>query len=356
VGARVAVALSGGVDSAVTAALLLQQGYTVTGITFQQEPGTSEAVTQVRQIAARLGIPHEVLDLSRTFAEKIISPFCRDYAAGRTPNPCVQCNQFIKFGALLEYVLAQGAQYLATGHYARVVPDANGCRLFKGLDDTKDQSYFLYTLGHDQLCHILFPLGRYRKTEVKRLAGELGLTPLVRRESQDICFLPAGGYAAIVARSEKALPGEFVDTSGRVVGQHRGFLYYTVGQRSGLGGNTRYVMRMEPETNRIVVGGKEDLYQDSLRLREPRWITGQPPMDWAGVAARVRYRAPEVAAQARIMDNTAEVHLATPQWALAPGQSLVFYQGEEVLGGGVIQESYHAGQKESTPQPEAHQP
>lgn len=340
-GKRVVVAMSGGVDSSVTAGLLTEQGYEVSGITLELQLNHAEAIEHASSVAEHLGISHQALDLSQVFGQKIIEPFCREYAQGITPNPCVKCNRYIKFGVLLDLALASGADFLATGHYVRVKAENQGYRLLKGIDSQKDQSYFLYTLTQAQLGHVLFPLGERNKSEVRQEAKRLGIAHLVRQEeSQDICFIPGGDYGEFIARYETPRPGNIVDGQGRVLGRHKGLAHYTVGQRQGLGLATDkrlYVQRLDAATNRVVVGDRDSLYSPGLVASELAWVSGVPPADWQGVTAKVRYKTPEVAVRVHFVDNRAEVRFAEPQWAIAPGQSIVFYKGDEVLGGGIIQ-------------------
>ncbi len=338
---RVLVAMSGGVDSSLAAAMLQEQGYDVSGITHKLQPGDSSNAERAAQLAGHLKIPHHVLDLNNDFANSVITPFRQDYLAGRTPNPCVRCNYYIKFGALLEYALKNGFSFLATGHYARLEESPQGWRLFKGADKIKDQSYFLYMLNQRQLQHALFPLGKLTKSRVKEMAISRGLAGLVRPdESQDICFIPDGDYATFVYGNQKPQPGDIVDASGRVLGKHRGLAYYTTGQRKGLeisSSEPLYVISLDAVRNRVVVGPREALYRAELTAAGVNWICGQPE-DTAGITARVRYRSPEVATSLSLRHNTVHASFATPQWGIAPGQSVVFYRGDEALGGGIIQQ------------------
>jgi tRNA-specific 2-thiouridylase len=338
---HVVVAMSGGVDSSVTAGLLQAQGYRVSGVTMQLQSEHSVAIDYALSVARHLGIPHKVLDLSQIFNKQVVEPFCREYIIGLTPNPCITCNHYIKFGALLQYVLDNGADYLATGHYARIESGHEGYKLIKGVDVSKDQSYFLYTLDQSQLQHTLFPLGNYCKNETRQLAYQMGLDKLVREdESQDICFLPKGDYASLVAQWGNPQPGDILDTQGNVLGKHKGVIYYTIGQRQGLGvsSNERlYVLELDKVRNRIIVGGKEQLFSNRLIARDLTWVSGQTPHDWANVTARLRYKGIEILVDVKIIDEKAEVSFAQPQWAVTPGQSVVFYRGDEVLGGGIIQ-------------------
>ena len=336
---RVAVALSGGVDSSVVAAMLKTQGYDVYGITCKLLP-EQEAVTPYAQAVARiLDIPHEVIDLTALYTHDVISPFCRAYQSGRTPNPCIDCNRHIKFGAMLDYTRATGARYLATGHYARIAGDGE-FKLLQASDRTKDQSYFLYTLTQSQLKDILFPLGTLPKTEVRQLAANLGVAEHTKQEeSQDLCFVADNDYAAFVAKYQPAIPGDIVDGQGQVLGQHSGLSSYTIGQRHGLGVASTaplYVTSLNATQNQVVVGPKEALYRSELVASELNWIAGHPPSDLSNVTARVRYKSPASAVTITSSLGMLRVSFQEPQWAIAPGQSIVFYRGEEVLGGGVI--------------------
>jgi tRNA-uridine 2-sulfurtransferase len=338
---RVLVAMSGGVDSAVTAALLSKQGDDVTGLSLKLHPGESETSARAAAIADKLRIPHQVLDLQAAFSSQIIEPFCREYALGRTPNPCVRCNRLIKFGALLEFARQEGYDYLATGHYARAEPAPSGFQLLRGTDKTKDQSYFLYLLGQTELKSVLFPLGAHQKTKIKRIATTMGISSFTGKESQDICFLPEGGYAPLIAARCKLEPGDIIDIRGRTLGRHSGLAYYTVGQRQGLriaSAEPLYVLKLDTQRNSIIVGTREELFHQDVAAGELSWVAGQAPINWEGVKAKVRYRSPEVAVTVKILDNVARIGFATPQWGIAPGQSIVFFRDEEVLGGGIIQE------------------
>jgi len=339
-GGRALVAMSGGVDSSVSVAILKEKGYDVTGVTLLLRAGGSSAVTYASRVARYAGIQHEVLDLTTVFEDSVVAHFRQDYLAGRTPNPCVPCNRFIKFGALLDYAAAKGFEYLATGHYASVACADGRYSLLRGLDPLKDQSYFLYTLGQRQLGRILFPLGELTKTQVRAVADSYGLTGFVRPdESQDICFIPPEGYPAVVYSREEPRPGDIVDSSGRVLGTHKGLAYYTIGQRHGLGvagPQPLYVLRLDAAQNRVVASSQAELYRAELTASEVTWVAGSPPSDQEGITAKVRYKSPEVAAEITILHNTVQVAFAEPQWGLAPGQSVVFYRGDEVLGGGVI--------------------
>ncbi len=338
---RVLVAMSGGVDSSVTAALLQRQGHQVEGITLNLQPGESSSAVYAAQVARALGIPHRILDVTTAFNENIIAYFREEYLAGRTPNPCVRCNRLIKFGALLDYARGQGFDYLATGHYARVACEEKFCRLLRGLDVTKDQSYFLYTLGQNQLQSVLFPLGELTKKEVRKIAAGFGIAEHVRPdESQDICFIPLGGHGLLVYGTEEPASGETTDESGRVLGRHKGLAFYTIGQRHGLGLSSPqplYVLKLDAARNRVIVGPHGALYRSGLTAGDIVWTSGSPPDDLTGITAKVRYRSPEVAVNITILHNVVEVNFARPQWAVAPGQSIVFYRGNEVLGGGIIE-------------------
>ncbi len=336
---KVAVALSGGVDSAVTAAILLNQGYDVSAVTLRLLPETMAVSEHPRLIARHLGISHTVLDLSAEFDSAVIEPFCRAYASGQTPNPCVVCNQEIKFGALLSYVQQSGYDYLATGHYARLDSAGGKVRLLKGIDQAKDQSYFLHALGQPQLSALLFPLGMYLKRDVYRMAQKAGLEGVVQsRESQDVCFVPGGDYSRLAARYSPA-SGDIVDARGHVLGRHEGIFRYTLGQRQGLGISSArrlYVLEIDAALNRIIVGEKEELFTNEISAHSLTWTAGEIPSDLTGISVRVRSQATETPVQAVICGENAHIRLASPQWAVTPGQSVVFYLGDEVLGGGII--------------------
>jgi tRNA-specific 2-thiouridylase len=346
---RVVVGMSGGVDSSVAAALLVEQGYDVVGVTLHLAGSGSRCCSlddadDARRVADRLGIRFYVSNQQEAFRREVMLPFADAYLAGRTPVPCVACNRRFKFGRLLERARALGAEAVATGHYARLADDpATGERqLLRGRDSDKDQSYFLFDLDQAQLARARFPLGELTKPEVRALARARGLATAAKPESQEICFVPGGDYAAVVESlrpGAAAGEGEVVDGAGRVRGRHRGVHHFTVGQRRGLGvgGPERlYVRALDAARNRVVVGGEGELAVRGARLEAVSW-TGAAPSGPVEAAVRIRYRHP--GAPARIEapgDGSARVLFETPVAAVAPGQAAVFYRGDRVLGGGWI--------------------
>jgi len=346
--ARVFVAMSGGVDSSVAAALLLEQGHDVTGVTMQLWPSSDDetgccsvsAVRDARRVCDLLGIAHYTLNYRDAFEREVVSPFADEYAAGRTPNPCIVCNDRLKFSDLLAKVAAQGAEFLATGHYARIRTHVDGSRgLARGVDPEKDQSYFLYRLTAQQMAHTLFPLGELHKTEVRAFAERFGLPTARKAESQDTCFQTGGDHLGVVGeRRPKALsPGEFVDMAGEVVGTHEGVARYTVGQRKGLGigglSEPLYVIAIDGRTNRVTVGPRSALRVASVQADRVVW-TGDSRQ---GVEACVRYRMQPQPATAEFDGSRLTVTFDSPLEGVAPGQSVVCYRGDEVVGGGVIE-------------------
>jgi tRNA-specific 2-thiouridylase len=355
---RVIVGMSGGVDSSVTAGLLVEQGYDVVGITLNLWPeleGMPEdaredaccalgAVEDARRVADRLGIRYYVMNFRETFEEKVIKDFVREYARGRTPNPCVRCNQFIKFDALLARAAQFGADYVATGHYARVEQSADSGRwlLRKSADLSKDQSYVLYVMTQDRLEHALFPLGGLSKSDTRKLAQEWKLPVANKPESQDICFVPYKRYTEFLERHapESLAEGPIVDTAGQRVGTHQGIALHTIGQRRGLGLATpepRYVTGLDAATNTVMIGGLDDLLRTGCILEEVNWVQIAEPTEPVRTFARIRYRAELVPATVFAEPGArARVVFDQPQRAVTPGQAVVFYDGEYVVGGGTI--------------------
>ncbi len=337
---RVAVAMSGGVDSSVAAALLKQAGYEVSGVHMRLEADImSKNLAALERTCQLLGIPLYKLDLEKEFKQLVIDYFCQEYGRGRTPNPCVACNQYVKFDIVLERALETGADYFATGHYARVESTPEGCKLKKAADITKDQGYFLYTLGQEQLRHLLLPLGELTKERVRAIAAELSLPTSRYHDSQDVCFIPDNDYRAFVAAKVPLKTGEIVDINDKVLGKHGGLALYTIGQRQGLGLSTAeplYVLKIDAESNKIVVGSREQALHNVLVARQLHWVSGQSPEAPMEITAKIRYKALEAAAELYPADDGVEVRFVEPQSAMAPGQSIVFYRGDEVLGGGII--------------------
>jgi len=337
---RVAVALSGGVDSSASVLLLKEAGHEVIGIHMRlwHSPSFDQQAQRAENICRILDIPYHQLDLQKEFESRVVDYFCQEYQQGRTPNPCVACNEHMKFGLLLDKALSLGADYLATGHYARVKHSRDGHRLLKAKDISRDQSYFLYTLTQEKLAHVLFPLGEHSKDEVKQMAKEAGL-PVATTSSQDICFISQKNYGAFLSQRFSTQPGDVVDTQGKRLGQHRGIAFYTIGQRHGVGlasGKPLYVIRIEPESNRIVLGPEEELYSRRLAADKVNWISGKPPQEPITVTAKIRYKSKEAEAILVPRDDSVDVHFTQPQKAVTPGQSIVFYNADEVLGGGII--------------------
>jgi tRNA-uridine 2-sulfurtransferase len=356
---RVAVAMSGGVDSSVAAARLLSQGYDVFGVTMQLWPCRGDdpmranaccgaaSLERARAVAGKLGIPHYVVNYEAAFEADVIDDFCAEYGRGRTPNPCVRCNTYLKFDRLLRRVREMGADLLATGHYARIGGDAAERQLRRARDAAKDQTYFLYTLGQPELNQLVFPVGEMTKPEVRALAAELNLPASAAPESQDICFAVGGDYQDFIAARLELIPGEIVDTAGKLLGRHRGLPLYTVGQRQGLGiaaAERLYVVALDAAANRLVVGGEPELLKDCLVATELAWVSGGPPGPGTEVTARIRYRAPDMPVSLAVEDGRADVRFALPQRAVAPGQAVVFYAGDRVLGGGIIESAGAAGE------------
>jgi tRNA-specific 2-thiouridylase len=337
---KVAVALSGGVDSSASAFLLKEADYEVVGIhaCLWDSPHSEYQAHRAGNTCRILNIPYHQVDLQNEFESCVVDYFCREYHQGRTPNPCVACNQHIKFGLLLDKALSLGADYLATGHYARVEHSSDRHRLLKAADVRKDQSYFLYTLTQEKLGHVLFPLGGHSKDEVKQMAKQAGL-PATTRSSQDICFISQKNYGYFLNQRFPSTPGDVVDTRGRKLGQHQGIAFYTIGQRHGLGlasGKPLYVIRIEPESNRIVLGHEEELYSQKLAAQKLNWISGKTPREPITVTDKIRYKSKEAEAVLFFRNGYIDVHFARPQKAVTPGQAIVFYNIDEVLGGGII--------------------
>ena len=345
--------MSGGVDSSVAALLLLQQGYDVIGVTmklysldhadlpdYYRGCCTVDDVEDARRVCQRLGVPHYVLNVQDEFESFVIDYFCSEYQKGRTPHPCIACNDKIKFNFLSHRAQALGASYVATGHYARIERDGQqGFSLRKGLDEAKDQSYVLYGMGQDELAHTLMPVGAHSKDDIRGMAQDAGFPNAAKPDSQDICFIPFGDYKAFLKERIEATPGEIVDTEGTVLGRHEGIEMFTVGQRRGLGlatGEPRYVVRLEPEENRVVVGGQEDLYRREFAVSRVNFVSGKAPEGPAPVSVKIRYKFQEAPAVLEATEDGALVVFDEPQRAITPGQAAVFYEGDRVLGGGVI--------------------
>jgi tRNA-specific 2-thiouridylase len=350
--ARIVVAMSGGVDSSVVAALAARTGAEVIGITLQlydhgEAIGRSKTccagrdIYDARTVAERLGIAHYVFDYETRFRDSVIERFADEYAKGRTPIPCVSCNQSVKFTDLLALARDLGADCLATGHYVRRIAGPRGPELHRAVDPARDQSYFLFATTREQLDYLRFPLGGLPKPAVREIARELGLLVADKPDSQDICFVPNGDYASVVkkVRPEAARPGEIVDLEGRVLGEHRGLIHFTVGQRRGLeiGGQAEplYVVRLEPEARRVVVGPKAALAVRAARLSGLNWL-GEDQVE--GLSAKVR----SMARPAPARFESGEIRFETPELGVAPGQAAVLYEGSRVLGGGWIEETVAA--------------
>lgn len=352
---RVVVAMSGGVDSSVSAALLKDQGYDVIGVSMQlydpvaREPGcrlktccSLDDVMDAGRVAKKLDIQFEVIDMRAEFKQMVIDYFITEFSAGRTPNPCIRCNELIKFDALLRKAQEMGADLLATGHYARIGVDKSGNRhLLTGLDPAKDQSYFLFTLTQEQLQHVLFPVGSLEKSEVRKLAAEYNLPVAQKHESQEICFIPDNDYVKFLeTHGVEQNPGEIVTGDGTVVGRHSGLHRYTVGQRKGLGiawKQPLHVLAVDTDRNQVVVGTKDDLATTSLTAGQATW-SFLPDATEFRAQCRIRYRhTPAPCRVVMLDDKRFTVQFDTPQSAVTPGQAAVVYAGEYVLGGGWIE-------------------
>lgn len=353
---RVCVAMSGGVDSSVAAVLLQEQGYELSGVNLRmfhnEDLGESSEKTccslsdaeDAALVARRMGFPFYVFDFSQVFRDTVIRDFVDEYQAGRTPNPCAVCNREVKFGALLRRVQALGSDYLATGHYARVERDPSSGRflLRRAADRSKDQTYFLYMLTQEQLAHTLFPLGGLCKTEVRRIAETHGLVNARKHDSQDICFVPNGRYADFIERTvgQASPPGLFLDQEGKILGQHKGLIRYTRGQHKGLGLSTEeplYVLEKDVASNTIRLGPDSALWTRELTAEQVNLISVRVLTEPMRVTAKTRYSQREAAATAEALpDGRIRVIFDEPQRAITPGQAVVLYDGEYVVGGGII--------------------
>lgn len=340
------IAMSGGVDSTAAACLLKEEGYDLVGATMRLCPKDDrEAIRDAEDAAARLGMPFHVCDFRKEFREEVIHPFIASYERGETPNPCIRCNRSLKFGRLLEYAETLGIRRIATGHYARIEKDVNRYLLRKAADFAKDQSYVLYTLSQEQLGRTLLPLGSMTKEEARCTADACGLSNAHRKESQDICFIPDGDYADFIEHEQGHAypPGDFVDTEGNILGTHRGLIHYTIGQRKGLGlalKQPMYVKALDITSNRVILAVHEELFTRRLTARDVNWIAIDPPHGGLRVKARIRYKHREAPATVLPLDSgRIELCFDEPQRAITPGQSVVLYEDDYVVGGGVIEHS-----------------
>lgn len=352
----VVVGMSGGVDSSVAAYLLKEQGYDVIGVTMQiwqdadintvDEGGGCcgiSAVEDARRVAARIGIPYYVMNFRRQFQEFVIDYFVREYREGRTPNPCIACNRYVKWESLLQKSLAIGADYIATGHYAKVRQLANGRYTLLSSDAKgKDQTYALYNLTQDQLAHTLFPLGEYEKKDIRQLAEDVGLPVAHKPDSQEICFVPDNDYAGFLEREtgQKEQAGNFVNYRGEVLGRHKGIGHYTIGQRKGLGiafGEPMFVVEIRPDTNEVVLGRGEDVFTDHLTAHKVNYMAVDHFEEGQKVMARIRYNHEGAAAViAELKEDSFSLRFMEPVRAVTPGQAVVLYDQDQVLGGGTI--------------------
>ncbi len=352
---RVVVAMSGGVDSSVAAALLVEQGYDVIGMMMRlwSEPAsgasapanrccTPDQMADARRVAGLLGIPFYVVDVQDHFRQTIVQFFIDEHAHGRTPNPCIECNRQIRFTYLLERALALDADYLATGHYAQVRHTPNGYQLLKGRDEHKDQSYVLHVLDQEKLGQVLFPIGGYTKSEVRQLAQKFGLPVASKSESQDLCFLGDGDYRRFLNEySQKASqPGPILSSSGEELGQHEGLPFYTIGQRKGLGISASvplFVLRKDVARNALIVGPKSELGQQTLIARDVSWLSGRPPQEPIAAQIKIRYKAKGIQGEVvDLGDGRSQVTFHEPVFGVTAGQGAIFYDGDVCLGGGII--------------------
>lgn len=351
---KVVVAMSGGVDSSVAAALLKQQGYEVIGMMMRlwSEPGkedsnrccTPDSISMARRVAARLDIPFYVVDAKEIFRETVVQYFLDGYAAGGTPNPCLLCNRQIRWTFLLDHALALGAEFMATGHYVRRrTMDGGRHELLRAVDPSKDQSYVLYVLTQEKLARALFPVGEYSKSEIRQMAESLNLPVYKRPDSQDLCFLAGEDYRNFIQRNAAGMlvPGEIVMREGKALGRHNGLANYTIGQRKGLGVGSSvplYVLGKDASTNTLIVGEADELGTDELIADDVNWMTGEAPLDAFQADVKIRYTAREARAQVMPLEGglQAKVRFDAPQRDVTPGQAAVFYEGELLIGGGII--------------------